>query len=163
MTTVGFGLGLNTRTTVDSMTLAKYRFIPEGRWELSQPTRRELRRRFISMLSAMASMDSRTATGFMRLQAQVTARINGEDKEFESLSDYINFITSRDAISFETEYNLTVPFLCGFRRSQDGSHADDDGGRGSWKNVKLGSELTIDSIEYAVVGIKRALDKPKLH
>lgn len=93
--------------------------------------------------------------------AMLTVKINGVNQKFDSIADYINSITVRDKISFDGEYNLTIPFLCGFRKSADGSHADDDGGRGSWKNCRNGNVITIDGIEYPIVGIKRALDKPE--
>jgi len=81
--------------------------------------------------------------------------LDGNNETFYSLSEYLNRIYGRDALYYETEYRITVPFICSFRKAQDGSHADDDGGRGRWQNLELGCTFDIDGVEYVIVGIER--------
>ncbi|MBX3045287.1 MAG: hypothetical protein KIT33_12585 [Candidatus Kapabacteria bacterium] len=108
--------------------------------------------------------------------AGVVAKVNNENMHFNTLTDYVNYIMSRDVQYYETEYNLTVPYWNGFSKNTDGSNP-------SWKNIKLGSKIKLyESIkryedeewidvdvqrEYVVVGIERNLQKPettlKLH
>jgi hypothetical protein len=87
--------------------------------------------------------------------AAVHANINGVENTYYSLSDYINALMERDSKYFETEYNITVPYICSWRKSADGLHVDDDGGRGRLSNLQLGAKVVIDSIEYMVIGIER--------
>lgn len=92
--------------------------------------------------------------------AAVHAVIDGEDLTFRAMSEYLNRVFQRDRVYFETEYTLDVPYLCSFRKSADGTHADDDGGRGRWQNLQLGSEITIDGVTYITVGIERSFRDP---
>jgi hypothetical protein len=67
----------------------------------------------------------------------------------------------REGGYYETEYTLTVPYLCSFRASADGTATEDDGGRGNWKNLKRGSTFVVDGATYVAVGIERFLDRPE--
>lgn len=87
--------------------------------------------------------------------ASVRVKIAGRGDIYYSLHELINDLSGRDTGFFETEYELTVPYLCSIRKSADGTHADDDGGRGRWRNLDLGCELTLDGTEYVVVGFER--------
>lgn len=80
---------------------------------------------------------------------------DGVGREFRTMSGYVNFLRGVQGDAFNNEYELTVPFLCRFRRSQDGSHADDDGGRGRWQNLQIGSVIGVDGVDYVTFGIER--------
>lgn len=94
--------------------------------------------------------------------ADVSVDIDGYSWRFSKLASYVNHITLRDGQYYETEYELTVPYLCSFRKSADGTHQDDDGGRGRWQNLVLGCAYWIDGDEYVVVGIERSLSRPSV-
>jgi len=87
--------------------------------------------------------------------AALRVKIGGVGDIYYSLHEYVNTLAGRDNSYFKTEYELTVPYLCSIRKSADGSHADDDAGRGRWQNLELGCELTLDGVEYTVVGYER--------
>lgn len=91
--------------------------------------------------------------------AATSITVDGSVKTFFAMSDFLNYVSGRDGESFETEYDLNIPFFCSFRRSADGSHADDDGGRGSWQNLRLGRKLTLDSVDYVITSIRRNYEK----
>lgn len=111
-----------------------------------------------------------------RPASQIIVKINGVNKDFNTLSEYCNYVMSRDIQYYETEYNLVIPYWNGFSKFTDGSSP-------SWKNIKLGSKVKLfhtiqkwDGLvwteneiesEYIVVGIERNLQKPetklKLH
>jgi len=108
-----------------------------------------------------------------RPASKVLAKINNENKQFETLADYVSEIIGIDELSYETEYELTVPFWNGFIRNAVES----------WKSIKLGSKIQFSepiktyksgswqddtfTREYIVVGIERNLNTPetklKLH
>lgn len=88
--------------------------------------------------------------------AALRLEIGGTPTVFYSLHEYVNALSGRDRLFYKTEYELRLPFVCSFRRSADGSHVDDDGGRGSWKNVRLGRYLTIDGTQFVIVGYERS-------
>lgn len=87
--------------------------------------------------------------------ASLRVKIGGVGDIYYSLHEYVNTLAGRDDTYFKTEYELTVPYLCSIRKSADGLHADDDGGRGRWQNLDLGCEFTLDGVEYTVVGYER--------
>lgn len=87
--------------------------------------------------------------------AACTFEYEGNERTFYTLAEYIRILQRIDAGAYAHEYTLTVPAICGFRRSSDGTHSADDGGRGSWRNLALGCEMVIDGISYVVVGIER--------
>lgn len=96
--------------------------------------------------------------------AYVHAMIDGVQKNYISLSGYLNEIRARDAGYFINEYELTIPFINGFSINADGSSA-------SWKHLQLGSRIIIEEQsverEFIVVGIERnytdVTTKLKLH
>lgn len=94
--------------------------------------------------------------------AMVSANIDGVEKTWQTLSGYINDITARDTGYFDTEYKFTALSLCGFRKSADGSHLDDRGGKGNPRNLDLGCTYYIDANEYAIIGYKKQLRKPRV-
>jgi hypothetical protein len=115
-------------------------------------------------------------TPVWRPASKVFTKINEADMDFNTLADYINYITARDKQYYETEYTLTVPFWNGFSKATDGTNP-------SWKNIKRGSKIKLAEhvrryngtawIEedvmrtYVVVGIETSLRRPetklKLH
>jgi len=93
---------------------------------------------------------------------RIDAVINGTPTIFFSIADYVNTLLNRDKDFYEAEYGIEVPYLCGWRKSADGSHPDDDGGRGNWKNLQHGCTIVLDGIEWIVVGIERSLSSPSV-
>lgn len=108
---------------------------------------------------------------------KIFSKINNKDLDFETLSDYVNYIQGRDENYYETEYSITVPYWNGFSKNTDGSNA-------SWQNIKLGSKIRLSEVvkryngenafsnvtvfrDYVVVGKEINLQKPetklKLH
>lgn len=101
---------------------------------------------------------------------RVFKNFDGLDKEFNSLSEYVSFISENDSYYYETQYELTLPFWNGFKKA---------GGTPSWKNIKLGSKIQItENVQryddetsifiteaitrnYVVVGIEWTLSKPE--
>jgi hypothetical protein len=72
---------------------------------------------------------------------------------FIRLADYINFLADIEVDLYSLQYDLDVPFYYGFSFYPDGFSS-------SWKNVQVGSKITLDSVEYVVEGIKRKLTEP---
>lgn len=66
----------------------------------------------------------------------ITAKINGENQHFDTLTDYVNYVTARDKQYYETEYEMTVPFWNGFSKTEGGAGAN-------WSNIKLGSKIKL--------------------
>lgn len=66
----------------------------------------------------------------------ITAKINGENQHFDTLTDYVNYVTARDKQYYETEYEMTVPFWNGFSKTEGGANA-------RWDNIKLGSKIKL--------------------
>ncbi|MBX3044915.1 MAG: hypothetical protein KIT33_09815 [Candidatus Kapabacteria bacterium] len=111
------------------------------------------------------------STKIFRPAINIFVRIGGDDYIFDTLADYITFISQRDVQYYQREYNLTVPYWNLFSLSSDGSEP-------SWKNVKLGSKIRIsenykeykDGIwtegvrnkDYTVVSIETNLQKPEV-
>ncbi|MBS4000731.1 MAG: hypothetical protein KGZ71_09655 [Desulfobulbaceae bacterium] len=100
----------------------------------------------------------------------IIATINGEDKVFYKLADYINEIYKTGQQYYETALNIKVPYWNGFNDVEGAAGA-------SWKKLTLGSvfkfseivkrfaddvftDLDIDR-DYVVVGIERDLSKPE--
>ena len=85
---------------------------------------------------------------------------DGTESTIYKLADYVNYIRGLEAKCFRSELTLTVPFLCRYRKAENGSDSDDDGGRGSWKNLELGSQIKFGEvgheITYLVTGIERS-------
>lgn len=99
-----------------------------------------------------------TATTFssFRPASSLTARVQNADgtfadKRYETLSDYVNDIAAADASFYEAEYELTVPFLSGFKTTPAGAE--------SYHNVSLGAVVSIDGADYVVVGIERDFER----
>lgn len=96
--------------------------------------------------------------------ARVHATIDGVQKDFLSLSEYLNEVRARDAGYFINQYELKIPYINGFSTNADGSSA-------SWKSLQLGSRIVIEEQsverEFIVVGIERdytdVTTKLKLH
>lgn len=74
---------------------------------------------------------------------------DGGGGNFAGLADFLNAVRNRDQAYFEGEYQLTVPGLACFRSTVMGS----DG----WRNVRRGSVINLDSVEWVVVGIERQI------
>lgn len=66
---------------------------------------------------------------------------------YPGLADYLNDVRHRDRAYFSGEYQLTVPGLMCFRSTPAG--ADD------WRNLKRACRITLDGVEWVVVGIER--------
>lgn len=80
--------------------------------------------------------------------ARIHAKMYGVDRYWDTISDYLNEVTARDADWYLTERNIDVPFIFGFSNNADGSSSD-------WTKLKLGSEIILDGVSYITVGIKR--------
>lgn len=84
--------------------------------------------------------------------AAISTRVDGEDKTFYSLSMYVNALAKRDQEYYTATYELEIPFINGFSQSEFG-------GSQSWKNLDLGSTITIQEsgqpIDFTVIGIER--------
>jgi hypothetical protein len=107
---------------------------------------------------------------------KVYSNVDGANEEFNTLTEFVNAVCSKDSEYYKTEYELTVPFWNGFKKA---------GGSASWNNIKLGSKIQLSEVvktydsdtgdftpntitkDYSVVGIERNLSKPetklKLH
>lgn len=81
-----------------------------------------------------------------------TLKIDGQDKQFSSLSEYNNFLNSSNSESFDLSYTLPVPGYFAFSSATDGSAPN-------WK-IALGNTLFLDNVEYVIVGIIRSLTQP---
>ena len=72
---------------------------------------------------------------------------------FFRLADYVNFLAKLEIDLYSLQYELDIPFYYAFSFNADGSSA-------SWKNVQIGSKITLDGVVYVVEGIKRKLSEP---
>lgn len=77
-----------------------------------------------------------------------TVNINGEQVDFHTKTEYLNYLYARDKNYYETEYTIKLPYINGFSASSDGANP-------SWQNIKLGSRITLDGKEYTVMSIRR--------
>lgn len=68
---------------------------------------------------------------------------------FYSLSEYVNSIRQLDGKFYESEYQISVPYLTRFR--------NEIGGAESVACLSLGRKLVLDGIEWVVVGIERSV------
>lgn len=75
--------------------------------------------------------------------------IDGVNFTHESFHTYLNGIVDNDRVFYETEYELTVPYIMGFSANSDGSSP-------FWDKVRLGSEVTLDGVTYTAVKITRS-------
>ncbi|MBE2188566.1 MAG: hypothetical protein IAE98_03785 [Candidatus Kapabacteria bacterium] len=110
------------------------------------------------------------ASQIFRTAHAIIATINGEDKVFYKLADYINEIYKTGQQYYETALNIKVPFWNGFNDVEGAAGA-------SWKKLTLGCVFPFSEIvkrftdevftdidmtrEYVVVGIERDLSKPE--
>ena len=112
----------------------------------------------------------------VRPASGLVTKIDGVNKHFNSLHDYVNETMARDKQYYEIEYSITVPYWNGFAKSENGSNPN-------WRNIKLGSKIQLSEVvkryinnnwttqritrDYVVVGIERNLQQPetklKLH
>lgn len=74
--------------------------------------------------------------------------IDGEQRDFKTLTAYVNELAARDASFFEREYQIDVPYISGGFRTV-GETAS------SWRALRLGATVTLDGISYNVVGLER--------
>jgi hypothetical protein len=83
----------------------------------------------------------------------------GEDITVTKQADYVNHIKGTAINAYRTEANITVPYLCRFRRTQAGTDLLDNSGRGRWQNLALGNTITFgtggSAVHYTVAGIER--------
>ncbi|MCB0713391.1 MAG: hypothetical protein KDD67_13770 [Ignavibacteriae bacterium] len=73
--------------------------------------------------------------------------VDGVVKNYGSMMQWVGDILLHDTAYFETELQMTIPYLFGFRSTPSGS--------GDWRNLKRGSLVVVDAKEYLVVGIER--------
>ena len=64
---------------------------------------------------------------------------DGEDKEFETLSAFINYDAKTSVQYYENSYEMTVPWWSGFSKSEDGSDP-------SWSNLIIGSKIPLNEV-----------------
>lgn len=72
---------------------------------------------------------------------------------YKKMSDYLNELYSIDEEYFDVAYDLDVPSYYGFSTNADGSLP-------TWKCVTIGAQITIDGVDYTVIGINRKLNQP---
>ena len=75
--------------------------------------------------------------------AKYLIQMDGEDKEFDSLTDYCNTLILRDEKYYSAEAEMEVPFLSGFSHATTGVNPH-------WSNLQLGSKYTKDDFTYIV-------------
>lgn len=73
---------------------------------------------------------------------------NGKVYSHNSLSEYVNEQIISALGYYDIERSITVPYLCAFSLSEDGSSP-------SFRNIELGCEIMLDGISYVVIGIER--------
>lgn len=81
--------------------------------------------------------------------AKITVNIDGEDREFEGFAEYLNEVDKIDTRYLYLEKQIEVPGLSGFSHNADGSNP-------RWNCIDIGSEITLDGINYVVNEIKRS-------
>lgn len=91
---------------------------------------------------------------FFAPACKLVMNIDGVDKEFEELSEYTGFARERTTDLTKLSKKITVPYLHGFSLSSDGSNPH-------WSNIRVGSEVVLDSITYTVMKITRNLAQRK--
>lgn len=79
--------------------------------------------------------------------ARLTVNFNGEDLEFTKISDYLNLIESNDEFYNLHERSLDIPGYYYFATDEDGSNL-------SWKNLKIGSVIVLDGLDYTITKIE---------
>jgi hypothetical protein len=109
-----------------------------------------------------------TWTNVYRPAYNISVNVNNTEYEFNTITDYVNFLIGREKQYYETERNLTIPYWNGFRKDSVDS----------WKNLKLGakfnetinvrdytggvwSESTITKT-YIITSIEWSLEKPEV-
>ncbi|GAB1370532.1 hypothetical protein MASR1M45_05930 [Candidatus Kapaibacterium sp.] len=99
----------------------------------------------------------------------IIVNINGVDKYYNRLEEYINDIMLVSEQYYKAEYDITIPFWNLFG-------TDENGANKSWKNIRVGSKIRFtESVrryisssfsdfdvtrDYVVVGLERDLSKP---
>jgi len=86
--------------------------------------------------------------GYIYPASSVGAKVDGVETWFPKIADLLNAIQVRGDQNYKTKYEIEAPYLCGFSLNSNGSSP-------SWKNLKLGSLITLDAVDYAVYSIKR--------
>lgn len=106
----------------------------------------------------------------IRPAALLLANIDGSNRYFTSLSDYINEIYARDRQFYLSTYEMSFPFWNNFSKNSNGNNP-------SWKNLYLGAlislsepilryingqfQLGLNSRDYVVVSLERSLKSPE--
>lgn len=75
----------------------------------------------------------------------ITSKVDGVDKTFYSMSDYVNFVKSYDLEFNLYEYNLDIPFFY-FTKNHDNQI--------DWRDVSLFNRIVLDGVEWIIVDIK---------
>lgn len=89
----------------------------------------------------------------VRPVSQISIEVNGTQKDYTELTEYVNQYQKEDAQYYASEYSLDVPFLAAFKRSPSGSL--------SYFNIDVGSTVLLDGRTFVVVGLERNLDELK--
>lgn len=91
---------------------------------------------FIHTLPLETTTPAQPFFGCYRPAAAIIANINGSDKIFTELGQYVNEIYQVTQEYYQTEYSLTVPYWNGFNDIAGFSGA-------SWKKIKRGSKIAL--------------------
>lgn len=75
----------------------------------------------------------------------ISTKVDGIDKTFYSMSDYVNFLKSHDQEYNLYEYNLDIPFFY-FTKNQENQI--------DWRDVSLFNRIALDGVEWIIVDIK---------
>jgi hypothetical protein len=90
------------------------------------------------------------ATGTLLPQpvARIIANVDGDDIAFDAISDFKNWLYGLDEGAYDNEYTITVPGLNQFKFAPTDVNA-------TWKAATLAARLTLDGIEWVVLGVQR--------
>jgi hypothetical protein len=80
--------------------------------------------------------------------AMLTVNINGEEKQFQKMADYLNYIQSRDIDYQLYEYSLEIPWFYGARNSEDVT---------TWKTLDILNQIELNGVKYVIVEAKHSL------
>ncbi len=95
-------------------------------------------------------------TSVIRPANKVYINTDGTDVSFDTLGDYVNSVCGRDVQFFETEYEMEIPFLNGFSLSETGADP-------SYKNLKLGSKISVNEIIRDIIAEWEVLSSEKAY
>lgn len=97
--------------------------------------------------------DGQEPSNYWAPAASLIIQMDGIDKEFEKLSEYLNIINGREIGFFKSEITIDIPLWNGFSSNSDGSTP-------GWVNLAIGKIIDLDGLFYSITEIKFKGDKP---